>query len=74
MKPRCAACPSSISGDRFPANGATLTEAAQAAGIQRNTIANWRAFDIGSRNALNDALYDKSALFREQVQKLIDDA
>jgi len=52
-------------------HGATMTEAADQAGIHRNTIGNWRASD-DFREALASAHYDRAALYRDRAVELAD--
>ena len=51
--------------------GSTVTAAAAAAGIHRNTIANWRRSSSEFRQAFQDALMEKAELWRERVEQLV---
>jgi transposase-like protein len=53
-------------------SGATMTAAANEAGIHRNTIFNWRRNSIPFQHALSDAQYDKALLIRERAEQLLD--
>jgi hypothetical protein len=53
------------------AAGASLTQAADQAGVHRNTIANWRRANIGFQLALCNAQYDRTLLFRENAEELL---
>ena len=55
-------------------SGATLTGAAQQAGVHRNTITNWRRNLLPFQQALSDAQYDRALYFREQMENLAGDA
>ena len=52
-------------------NGATAADAAEQAGVHRNTIANWRRANIGFQLALCNAQYDRTLLFRENAEELL---
>ena len=52
--------------------GATMTAAAQQAGIHRNTINNWRRNSPPFQLALSQAQYDKALCFREKAEELFD--
>jgi len=52
-------------------NGATFADAAAQAGADRNTLADWRACD-DFREALADAYYDRTALYRDRAIALAD--
>jgi hypothetical protein len=53
-------------------SGATMTSAAVAAGIHRNTIPNWRRNNFVFSHALAHAQYDRALLFRERAQDYVD--
>src|SRR5487761_2055397 len=53
-------------------NGATMTTAADQAGVHRNTIANWRRNQLPFQHALSHAQYDRAMLFREKAEALVD--
>src|SRR5579872_206335 len=55
-------------------SGATMTAAAAAAGIHRNTIPNWRRNHTPFSLAYAHAQYDRALLFRERAQDLVDQA
>jgi transposase-like protein len=55
-------------------SGATMTEAAEEAGIHRNTIANWRRNQLPFQHALAEAQYDRALYYREQAEALVDQA
>ncbi len=50
--------------------GSTATAAAEAAGVHRNTVANWQRSSPAFRKALNQASYDQVLFWREQAQQL----
>ena len=50
--------------------GATLSAAAQSAGVHRNTILNWRHSLPGFRDALSRAHYAKALYWRDQAEQL----
>src|ERR1700733_3429390 len=52
--------------------GATMTAAAEQAGVHRNTINNWRRNLLYFQHALADAQYDRAMLFREKAEDLVD--
>jgi hypothetical protein len=52
------------------AGGATLSDAAAAAGVHRNTISNWRRSSVHFSTALADARYDRAILVRERADQL----
>ncbi len=54
--------------------GATQQAAAAAAGIHRNTIANWRRTSPLFHEALAQAQYDKAIFVREQAENQVADA
>ena len=56
------------------AGGATLTAAAEQAGIHRNTITNWRRTSRQFEEALSEAHYDRAMLIRERMAALVDQA
>jgi transposase-like protein len=53
-------------------SGATLTEAAEQAGVHRNTIANWRRESRDFQMALANAQYDRALYFREKAESMAD--
>ena len=53
-------------------NGATAADAAEQAGVHRNTIANWRRNALPFQYALAHAQYDRALLFREKAEALAD--
>ncbi len=53
-------------------SGATLSAAAEQAGIHRNTILNWRRNSLPFQFALADAQYDRAQLIREKAESLVD--
>ena len=53
-------------------NGATAADAAEQAGVHRNTIANWRRNTLPFQYALAHAQYDRALLFREKAEALAD--
>ena len=53
-------------------HGATAADAAQQAGVHRNTIANWRRNTLPFQYALAHAQYDRALLFREKAEALAD--
>ena len=53
-------------------SGATMTEAAELAGVHRNTIANWRRNCLAFQFALAHAQYDRALLMREKFEALAD--
>jgi transposase-like protein len=55
-------------------NGVTVTEAAEQAGIHRNTINNWRRNELAFQHALADAQYDRALFHRERAESLVDKA
>lgn len=52
--------------------GATMTAAAQEAGVHRNTIANWRRNSLPFQQALAHAQYDHALYYREKAGNLAD--
>ena len=54
--------------------GATVTTAAEQAGVHRNTIANWRRNILPFQYALAHAQYDRALYFREKIEDLVDTA
>jgi hypothetical protein len=52
--------------------GATATEAAEQAGVHRNTISNWRRNALPFQYAFAHAQYDRALLFREKAEALAD--
>jgi uncharacterized protein YecA (UPF0149 family) len=55
-------------------SGATMTQAAEEAGVHRNTINNWRRNSHFFQQALAEAQYDQALYFREQAEALIPQA
>src|SRR5579871_2523786 len=55
-------------------SGATMTDAAQQAGLHRNTIALWRRNQLPFQHALAAAQYDRALLYREKAEALADRA
>jgi transposase-like protein len=53
-------------------SGANLTEAAAAAGVHRNTVANWRRNSPEFQQALAHAQSDRDFLYRERAADLAD--
>jgi transposase-like protein len=53
-------------------SGATMTDAAEQAGVHRNTIHNWRRNLLPFQHALAGAQYDRAILFREKAEDLVD--
>jgi len=53
-------------------SGATAADAAEQAGVHRNTIANWRRNTLPFQYALAHAQYDRALLFREKAEALAD--
>ena len=51
-------------------SGANLTEAAAAAGVHRNTVANWRRNSPQFQQALAHAQSDRALIFRERAEEL----
>jgi transposase-like protein len=51
-------------------SGATMTAAADQAGIHRNTLARWRRNNPAVQHALAHAQYDRALLFRERTEEL----
>ena len=56
------------------ANGASLSAAAAAAGIHRNTVGNWRRDSALFRAEFAHAQYDRALLLREQAESLAETA
>jgi len=54
------------------ASGASVNQAAAAAGVHRNTIANWRRETVNFEIALNNAHYDRALSLREKAEELTD--
>jgi len=52
--------------------GATITDAAETAGVHRNTISLWRRNLIHFQQALAHAEYDRAIYFREKIEALAD--
>ena len=52
--------------------GATLTAAAEQAGLHRNTLSNWRRNSPAFQQALSHAQYDRALLYREKLEQHID--
>ena len=55
-------------------SGATITQAAEEAGLHRNTINNWRRNSLPFQHALDEAQYDRALYYREQAEALIPQA
>jgi len=53
-------------------NGASLTLAAEQAGLHRNTIYNWRRNSLPFQQALAHAQYDRAMYFREKIEAFAD--
>ena len=53
-------------------SGATMTDAAEQAGVHRNTVANWRRNALPFQYALAHAQYDRALVFREKCEALTD--
>ncbi len=53
-------------------SGATMTDAAEQAGVHRNTIANWRRNALPFQYALAHAQYERALVFREKAEALAD--
>jgi hypothetical protein len=53
-------------------SGASLTAAAQQAGVHRNTINNWRCHSLPFQQGFAHAQYDRAIYFREKMEDLID--
>jgi transposase-like protein len=53
-------------------NGATISAAAEQAGVHRNTIAYWRRSDLTFQKTLAHAHYDRALLAREKAEELLD--
>jgi hypothetical protein len=53
-------------------SGASLSAAAEQAGIHRNTLLNWRRNSIPFQFALADAQYDRALFYREKTEALAD--
>ena len=56
------------------ANGASLSDAAAAAGIHRNTVGNWRRNSAFFRAEFARVQYDRALLLREQAESLAETA
>lgn len=54
--------------------GVSATQAAEAAGVHRNTIANWRRNQLPFQHALAEAQYDRALYYREQAEALVPQA
>ena len=54
--------------------GATITAAAEAANVHRNTIGYWRRTSLAFRRALGHAQYDRAILIRETAEQFVDEA
>jgi transposase-like protein len=55
-------------------SGATMTKAAEEAGIHRNIISNWRRNQLSFQHALSEAQYDRALYYREEAEALVDQA
>jgi hypothetical protein len=53
-------------------SGATMTHAAEQAGIHRNTLSNLRCNLLPFQHALAHAQYDRALLYREKLEDLAD--
>jgi hypothetical protein len=53
-------------------SGATMTSAAEQAGVHRNTILNWRRNLLPFQQGLADAQYDRALFFRERMEAEFD--
>jgi transposase-like protein len=53
-------------------SGATITAAAEQAGVHRNTVMQWRRNSVPFQLALADAQYDRAQLIREKAEALAD--
>jgi hypothetical protein len=53
-------------------SGATMTSAAEHAGVHRNTILNWRRNSLPFQHGLADAQYDRALYFRERMEAEFD--
>jgi transposase-like protein len=53
-------------------SGATATEAADQAGVHRNTISNWRRNALPFQYAFAHAQYDRALFYREKAEALAD--
>jgi transposase-like protein len=53
-------------------SGATITSAAEQAGVHRNTILNWRRNLLPFQQGLADAQYDRALYFRERMEAEFD--
>jgi transposase-like protein len=53
-------------------SGATIADAAQQAGVHRNTLHNWRRNSLPFQHALAHAQYDRALYFREKVEDLVE--
>ena len=51
-------------------SGVSISEAARLAGVHRNTVTNWRRQIPAFAQLLNEALQERSLLFREEVESL----
>jgi transposase-like protein len=49
-------------------SGATMTSAAEQAGVHRNTILNWRRNSLHFQEGLSSAQYDRALCFRERME------
>ena len=52
------------------ASGASVTDAADQAGVHRNTIANWRRENVAFRVGLTNAQYDRALFLREKAEEM----
>lgn len=76
MSPMCSPQLSSAQDQVLAAlsTGASLSEAAAAAAVHRNTVGNWRRSSFVFQNALAHAQYDRILQVREQAEALAGDA
>jgi transposase-like protein len=51
-------------------SGISISDAARAAGVHRNTVTNWRRQIPAFATLLNEALAERALLFREQIEAL----
>jgi len=54
------------------ASGASVTDAAEQAGVHRNTIANWSRENVAFRIGLTNAQYDRALFLREKAEEMTD--
>jgi hypothetical protein len=51
-------------------NGISISEAAKAAGLHRNTITNWRRHNTEFASVLSEALEERALHYREELESL----